>query len=190
MSVASLYQGCTGISCPRGVLGFSLHLEWEYFKHSSQLSINFSSWSLKPGQQTVSLALSLHLPRPKCPSCVSWRVAWHFLWGITMQAPFKTIPYSTVSSSLKVQYGEISLGTSLMVPGYPCIIVCLSKASSSTSLVAILISFRLPLLALSWLVIWWIWSSGNLMVSFWQIYLDKQSTSWFLTPGIYLTVKW
>ena len=69
--VASVDQGCTGISCQRNVLGFCLHLECEYFKHSSQFNTNLSSWSLKSGQYTVSLALSLHLPRPKCPSCMS-----------------------------------------------------------------------------------------------------------------------
>ena len=84
------------------------------------------------------LGLSLHLPRPKCPSCIRWSVAWHFLWGITVQVPFKTIPSSTDSSSLKVQYGWISLGTLLMMLGHPCILVCLSSASPSSSWVAIL----------------------------------------------------
>ena len=70
-----------------------------------------------------------------------------------MQMPFKTILSSSVSSALKVQYGWILLGISLMVLGHPCIMVCLSKASSSSSWVAILISFKLSLLAFSQLVI-------------------------------------
>ena len=78
MSVASLDQGCTGISCPRDALGFCLCLEFEYFIHTVHNLKPTSSWSFKPGQYTVSLALSLHLPRPKCPSCMSCSVAWHF----------------------------------------------------------------------------------------------------------------
>ena len=96
----------------------------------------------------------------------------------------------TVSSSLKVQYHCISLGTSLMVLGHPCIIVCLSSASSSSSWVAILIWFKLSLLALNWFVIWWICSLGSLMVSFCPSSRDKQSAKWLVLPGIYFTVKW
>ena len=190
MSVASLDQGCTGISCPRDVLGFSLHLEWEYFKHSSQFNTNFSNWSFKQGQYTVSLALSLHLPRPKCPLSMSCNVAWCFLCGITILVPFKIIPSSTVSSSLKVQYDCILLDTSLMVLGHPCVMVCLSSASLSSSGVAILIWFKLSLLVLNWLVIWCICSFGSLMVSLCLPSWDKQSPSWLVIPGIYLTVKW
>ena len=136
MSVASLDQGCTGISCPRDVVGLGLHLDCEYLRHSSQFKINISNWSFKPAQYTVSLALSLHLPRPKHPSCMSWSVAWCFLCGTTIQVPFNTIPSSMVSSSLKVQYDCILPGTSLIVLGHPCVIVCLSSTSSSSSKVS------------------------------------------------------
>ena len=62
---------------------------------------------------------------------------------------------------------------SLMVLGHHLMIVSLSKASSSSSWVAILISCKLSLLALIWPVIWWIWSFGSLSVSFWQPKLEK-----------------
>ena len=154
MSVARLAQGCSGISCIRDVLGFCLHLEWEYFKHSSQFNVNFSSWSFKTEQYTVSLALSLHLPRPKCPSCMNCNKAWHSSCGTTIEVPFMITPSSTVSSLLKVQYGCISLGTSLMVLGHPWVMVCLRFPSSSSSWVSILIWFKLSLLAQNWVVIW------------------------------------
>ena len=175
MSVASSDQGCTGIACPRDVIGFCLHLEWEYFKHSSQFNTKFSSWSFNPGQYTVSLPLSCYVA-----SC--------FLCGTTIQVPFKIIPSPTVSSSLKVKYGCILLGTSLIVLGHPWVRVCLSSANSSSSWVAILIWFKLSLLALNWLVIWCICSFGSLMVSFSLPSQDKQSASWLVIPGIYLTV--
>ena len=188
MSVA-LDQGCTGISCPRDVLHFCLHFEWEYFKHSSQFNTNFSSWPVKPGQYTVSLVLSLYLPRHICPSCMSCNVAWHFLFGTTIWVPFRIILSSTVSSSLKVQYGCISLGTSLMVLGHPCVMVCLSSASSSSSWAVILIWFKLWHLVLNRLEICCICSFGSLMVSFCLPNQYKQSASWLVIPGIYLTVK-
>ena len=50
---------------------------------------------------------------------------------ITILVPFKIRPSSTVSCSLNVQYGCNTLGTSLRVLGKPCVIVCLSNASSS-----------------------------------------------------------
>ena len=103
MSVASLDQGCTGISYLRDVVGLGLCLECEYFKHSSQFKINLSSWSFKPGQYTISVALTLHLPRPKYSSWMSLSVAPHFLCGTTIQVAFKILPSSTVSSSLNVQ---------------------------------------------------------------------------------------
>ena len=190
MLVVRLDQGCTGIFCPRDVVGLGLHLDCEYLRHSSQFKANFSGWSFKPGQYTVSLSLSLHLPRPKHPSCMSWSVTWHFLCGTTIQVPFKTIPSSMVCSSLNVQYGCISFGTSLMVHGHPCIMVCLSNASSSSSWVAVLIWFKPSLLAINWYVIWWICSLGSLMISFCPPSQDKQSSTCLVLPGIYFTVKW
>ena len=169
---------------------FCLCLECEYFKHSSQFKINLSSWSFKLGQYTVSLFLSLHLPRPKCLSCRSWSEVWHFLFGTPIWVPFKTVPSSMVSSSLKVQWGCISLGTSLMVLGHPCIMVHLSSASTSSCWVDILIWFMLSFLVLNRLVIWWICSLGSLMVSFCPPSWNKQSASWLVLPGIYFTVKW
>ena len=53
MSVPSMDQGCTGISCPSHVDGMGLHLDCEYLRHSAQFKINFSSWSFKPGQYTI-----------------------------------------------------------------------------------------------------------------------------------------
>ena len=73
---------------------------------------------------------------------------------------------------------------------HPCIMVCLGSASSSSSWVAILIWFKLSLLTLNWLVIWWIWSLGSLMASFCPPNQDKQSASWLVLPGIYFTIKW
>ena len=153
MSVASLVQGCTGISWPKDVLGFYLCLEWEYFKHSSLLRISFSRSSYKPGQYTVSFTLSFHFVKPNCPSCIRWRIDWCFLLGMTIQVPYKRIPSSTISSSWKVQDGWITLGTSLMVFGHLCVIVCFNKASWSSSCIATLISCKLSLLAFKWLVI-------------------------------------
>ena len=175
MSVVCLVQGYTGISWPKDVLGFCLHLEWEYFKHSSLLRISFWRSSFKPGQYTVSFALSLHLAKPKCPSCIRWRIAWHFLLGMTIHMPFKAIQSSTVISSQKVQDGWISLGTYWIVLGHWYVIVCFNKENWSSSCVAILISCKLSLLAFKWLVIWWTWSLGNLIESFCLPRWDKQS---------------
>ena len=154
MSVAALAQGCTGISWCNDVLGFCLHLEWEYFKHSSQLRISFSRSSFMPGQYTLSFTLSLHFTKPKCPSCIRWRIDWHFLLAITMHVPFKTIPSSTVSYSQKVQNGWISLGASWIVLGHPCVVVYFNEAGLSFSSTAVLISCKLTLLVFKWLVIW------------------------------------
>ena len=175
---------------PRGLVGLGLCLDSEYLRHGSQFKINFSCWSFKPGQYTVSLVLSLHLRRPKCPLCMSRSVAWHFLCGTTFWVPIKTIPSLMVSSLLKVQYVCISLGISLMLLDHQCIMVCFSSASSLSSWVAILIWLKLSLLALRWLVIRWICSLGSLMASFCPPSQDKQSANWFVLPGIYFTVKW
>ena len=190
MLVASLDQGSTGISCPRNVLGFCLHLECEYFKHSSQLTLTSQAGHSSLANTLYLCLWAYILPRPKCPSCMSCNVAWHFFCGTTIQVPFKTTPSSTASSSLKVQYGCISLGTSLMVLDHPCVMVCLTSASSSSSWVAILTWFKLSLLALNWLVIWCICNFGSLMVCFCSPSWDKQSASLLIIPGIYLTVKW
>ena len=40
MSVAILVQGCTGISCPRDVLGFCLCLDCKDFKHNLLLALD------------------------------------------------------------------------------------------------------------------------------------------------------
>ena len=93
MSLANLDPAYTGISCPRNVVGLGLHLTCRYLRPSSQFRINFSSWSFKPG---LSLALSLHFPRPRCLSWMRLRLALHFLCGTTIWVPFKTIPSSTV----------------------------------------------------------------------------------------------
>ena len=69
--------------------------------------------------------------------------------------------------------------------GHPCVMVCLR-----ISWVAILISFKLSLLVFSWFVIWCICSLGSLIVSFCPPSLEKQSCKWYVSPGLYLTVKW
>ena len=81
---------------------FSFNLE--YFKQSWQFSTNCSNCSFMPGQYTVSLALILHLLRPRCPSCISLRISSLFLSGIIILVPFNINPSSIVSSSWKVQY--------------------------------------------------------------------------------------
>ena len=86
--------------------------------------------------KAVSFACSLHLFNPRCPPCMSLNTASHFLFGTTILVPFKTRPSFTVSSSLNVQYGCNTLGTSLIVFGQACVILCLSNASSSSSCVA------------------------------------------------------
>ena len=44
-------------------------------------TVHNSDCSFKPGQWTVSLALSLHLLRSECPLCKRVSVAWCVLWG-------------------------------------------------------------------------------------------------------------
>ena len=138
----------------------------------------------------VSLALVLHLLRPRWPSCINFRISSLFLLGITILVPFSTNPSTIVSSSWKVQYFCTSDGTSLMVLGHPCWMMCLRIASLSSSCVAICSLCRLLPLALSWLVIWLTCSFGNEMESFWNPSLDRQSATWLVRPGMYLTLKW
>ena len=70
------------------------------------------------------------------------------------------------------------------------VIVCFNKMSSSSSWVAVRSWFNVSLLALSWLVIWYMYSFSNLMLSFWFPSLDRQSATWLIEPGIWCTVKW
>ena len=110
-----------------GKLGPRMHwyflglcLACEYLRQSQQFRINFSSWLFKPVQYTVSTAFSLHLPVPKCPSWMNLSVTSHFLCGTTIWIPFKTIPSSMVSSSLKVQYScSLTWHSSHGVLGHP-----------------------------------------------------------------------
>ena len=62
-------------------------------------------------------------------------------------------------------------------------------ASSSSACVANLNCCKLSHLAGNCLVIWLMCSLGSLMESFWSPKWDKQSASWFVVPGIYLTVN-
>ena len=73
-------------------LSFCLHLEWDYFKNSSQMRINFSTSSFMPGQYIVSFALNLHFVKPKCPLCIRWRLYWHFLSGNDNTCSFQDNP--------------------------------------------------------------------------------------------------
>ena len=152
MSVATLLHGTVGTSWPRAVGGILLFFDFEYFKQSWQLRIRFSSWSLRPGQYTVSFALIWHLLSPKCP-CICFRIPSLILSGITIHVPFSINPSSIVSSSQNVQYFCISWGTSLIVLGHPCCIMCFKIARLSSACVASLILWRLSFWALSWLVI-------------------------------------
>ena len=88
----------------------------------------------------------------------------------------------------------------LLSPKCPCVLISKYLLFScqvlwslyllSLSCVAICRLCKLLLLALSWLVIWLTWSYGNEIVSFWNPSLDRQSATWFVKPGIYLTLKW
>ena len=126
-----------------------LSFDLEYFKQSWQFSINCSNCSFMPSQYTVSLALILHLLRPRWPSCINFRISSLFLLGIIIPIPFSTNPSSIVSSSWKVQYFCTSVRTSLMVLGHPCWMMCFRIPSLSSSCVTSQRLCRLLLLALS-----------------------------------------
>ena len=157
--------------------------------HSSQFRTRFSNSVFSQGQYTVSLALNLHLLSPKWLLCNCFSMACCCLLGITILVPFNMRPSSMVSSFLKVQYGCSSGGTCLIFLGHPCMMVCFSMASSSLACVATLNCCKVSLLAGNCLVIWFTCSLGSLMASFWSPKWDKQSASWFVVPGIYLTVN-
>ena len=154
MSVAILVHGKASISWPRDICNGCLHLDCNYFKHNWQFSTNFSNWSFRTGQYTVSFALSLHFVRPRWPSWMSLRISTCLVLGTTILVPFNIKPSSMVSSSLNVQYGWISFGSSLIVLGHPFCIVYLSIARVSSACEASHNCCKLSLLALSWLVIW------------------------------------
>ena len=143
-----------GISCPRDILGVSLHLDCEYFKHSWQFSTNFSNWSFRPGQYTVSFALSLHFVSPRWPSWINLSISAFFMLGTTILVPFNMSPSSMVSSSRNVQNACISLGSSFILLGLPFCIVYLSMARVSSACEASHNCCKQSILALSWLVIW------------------------------------
>ena len=179
MSVASLVQRYNGTSWPRDKLGSCLHLECEYFKHNPQFKPSFSNWSFNPCQYTVSSACSLHLLRPKCPSCIKSTMVSCFLAEMTILVPFKIKLFPIVSSSLKSSMAiklEVFVWLSLATLR---IILCFIKAISSSACDDNCSWFKLSLLADSWLVIWYKGSLGNLIVSFWPPNLDKQLASWF-----------
>ena len=108
---------------------------------------------------------------------------------MTILVSFKMRPSSMVSSSQNVKYGCRTGSISLIVLGHPDMIVCFNNASSSSAWVASQSSCNLSLPAGSCCEIWYTCSFGNLIVSFWSPNLDRLSTSKFLGPGIYLTVK-
>ena len=132
----------------------ALHLDCKDFKHNWQFSTNFSNWSFRPGQYTVSLALSLHFVRPRWPSWMSFTISTCFALGTTILVSFNIRPSSMVSSSLNVQYGWFSLRSSLIVLGHPFWIVYLNIARVSSACGASHNCCKLSLLPLSWLVIW------------------------------------
>ena len=189
MSVASLVQGYNNISWTKDKLGSCFYSKCENFRHNSQFKTGFSNWSFSPGQNTASLAHSLHLLRPKCPSCINFSMASQLLFSITILVPFKIKPPSIVSSPLNVQYGGRSGGTCLIELGHPCIMVCFNKAGSSSACAWTLsIDLKLSLLAASWWVIWYTWSLGSVIVSFWPPSLDKQLSklicdTWYITDS-------
>ena len=167
-----------------------LSFDLEYFRQSWQLSIRCSNCSFMPSQYTVSLALILHLSRPRWPSCISLRFSSLFLSGIIILVPFNINPSSIVSSSWKVQYFCTLIGTSLIVFSHPCWMMWFKIVSLSSACVAMCMLCRLSLLALSWLVIWLTYSLGSEMESFWNPSLDRQSATWLVWPGMYLPLKW
>ena len=189
MSVATLLHGTGGTSWPRAVCRVPFFFDLEYLRQSWQFRMSCSNWTFRPGQYTVSLACIWHLLRPKCPSWICSRISSLFSSGITILVPFNIRPSSIVSSSQNVQYFCISWGTSLIVLGHPCWIMCFKIARLSSACVASHILCRLSFLALSWLVIWFTCSLGNDIESFWTPNLDRQSATWFVSPGMYLILK-
>ena len=135
-SVANLDHGWMGISCPSDLFEGCLHLDWEYLRHNGQFNMSFSNCLLSPSQYTVSFTCSLHLVRPRFPSGISLSIASCFLLGMTILVPFRIKPSSMVSSSLKVQKGWISLGTSFILLGQPWLMVYFKIASVSSTCIA------------------------------------------------------
>ena len=154
MSVASLVHGKAGISWPKDMLGVSLHFDCKYFRHSWQFSTNFSNWSFKLGQYTVSFVLSLHFVNPRWLLWINFSISACFWIGITNLVPFSISPSSMVISSLNVQNAWLLLGSSFMLLGHPFCIVYLSMARVSLACVASCNCCKLSLLELSWLATW------------------------------------
>ena len=185
--VANLVHGESGVSWPNARFAPCFFLELEYFKHSWQLSTNFSGWSFNPGQYTVCFACNLHLLSQRWLSWMWLRIFSRFLLGMTILVPFKMRPSSMVSFPWNVQYGCRTGDISLIVLGHPDMIVCFNNARSAW--VASPSSCSLLLLAGSCCDIWYTCNFDNLIVSFWSPNLDRQSASKYFGPGIYLIVK-
>ena len=105
-----------------------------------------SNCLFSPGQYTDSFAHSLHLVSPRYPFCISLSMSSCFLLGMTILVPFNTRPSSMVNSSQKAQNGWILLGTSLILLGHPCCMVCFNIASVSSACGASTICCKLSLL--------------------------------------------
>ena len=94
-----------------------------------------------------------------------------------------------VNSSLNVQYGWITGGTCLIFLGHPALWYVSEWQAHHQLGLLLLVAVKPSLLACNCFVIWFTCSLGSLMVSFWLPKQDKQSTSWFVVPGMYLTVN-
>ena len=141
MSVPNFVHGVTGISCPNWFF-FSGHflLDAAYFKQGWQLAMNCSMSLFIPGQYIVCFASSMHLVTPRCPVCSSFRNLSLITFGMIIHVDFRSRPFSTVSSSLNVQYGCASFGTSLVCSGHPVVTMCFNSDSLSSLAVSNLMS--------------------------------------------------
>ena len=81
--------------------------------------------SLIPGQNTDSLAFSMHFSIPWCPSWVYSSVFHHRMEGMRSLELFVTSPSSMDSSSWKFQYRCNSCGSLLYSQGHPMLIYCI-----------------------------------------------------------------
>ena len=98
-------------------------------------------------------------------------------------------PFSTVSSSLNVQYGCASFGTSLIHSGHPVVTMYFNSDSSSSLAVSNLMSW----ITASGLDSCWVMALtlnlGRTMLSLMHPSWLRQSETWFVGPGIYSTLK-
>ena len=131
----------------------------------------------------------MYLVTPRCPACSSFRNLSLITFGMIIHVDFRSRPFSTVSSSLNVQYGCASFRTSLIHSGHPVVTMCFNSDSSSSLAVSNLISW----ITSSWLDSCWVMALalnlGRTMMSLMHPSWLRQSATWFVGPGVYLTLK-